>query len=97
MMTNMPLPPNVGGSGFVSDSKPAITFGFGGHGGVVNLITYTKLAFAVFYRGYYILLLGSSSLSSSTGTCTKKDTADLWAAQYFLGTYGGGRGVKCVG
>ena len=69
-------------------------FGFGGQRAVATSVGYTDLAFAVFARGYLIILLGLSSLSSPTGYGADKDTAVLGAAKYLLGMYGRGGGGK---
>ena len=92
-----PPPPAWAAAAASSDSEPAIPFGSGGQGAVATSVGYTNLAFAVFTRGCFLLLLGSSSSSLSTGAVTDEDTAALGVAQYFLGTYGGGRGGKGEG
>ena len=79
-----------------SDSVPEIPFEFWGQGAMANSVGYTELVFSVLDRSFNLLLLGLSSLSSSISASTDEDTADLGEAQYFLGTYGGGRGVAII-
>ena len=75
-------------------SEPEIPFEFGGQGAVATLVRYTKLVFVIFEQGYLLVLLGFSYSSSYTVSGTYKYMVALGAAQYFLRTYGRGRGGK---
>ena len=80
-----------------SDLYLVITFRFGGQEVVATTVVYTELTFAVFVQVYLSVFLKSSSLSSSTGAISNKDTEALGVVQQFLGPYGGGGGGKCEG
>ena len=69
----------------LSDSEPAIPFGFGGQEAVETLVGYTEIKFSIFTQGYLLILLGFSSLSYFTGTGINEDTEALRATILFLG------------
>ena len=82
-----PPPPESAAVAALPDSEPEISFGFWGQEAIAIAVGCTDLVFVVFSRGYILVLLGSYSLSSFTGSGTDKGTAALGAARYFLGQY----------
>ena len=71
------FPPNTS-SIFGYELDDAVTVNdAGGKEVEANVAGYTKLAFIVFAWGYLLLLIGSSSYSLSTGSCTDKDVMNL--------------------
>ena len=57
----------LAGAAALSNLETVVPFGFGGQGAVGTSVGYTNIAFSIFARGYLLILLVLSSLSSFTG------------------------------
>ena len=52
-----PPHPEYDAAAVLSDSEPAILFAFGGKYAMENAVEYTEIVFAVFDRGYLLVLV----------------------------------------